>query len=70
MDFRYSGHWTVFRLLYEVEPSKMTATCEVLSLHENDNLGSPGGKESDFEGEKTCGYLPVGRSNRLLQGDC
>jgi len=38
----------------------MAATCsrcEVLSLHENDNLGLPEGKESDFEGEKSCDYL-------------
>ena len=42
----------------------------VLSLHENDNLGLPEGKESHFEGEKSCGYLPEGRSNRLLQDDC
>ena len=51
----------------------MAATCsgcEVLSLHENGNLGLPEGEESDFEGEKSCGYLPEGRSNRLLQGNC
>ena len=50
----------------------MAATCsgcEVLSLHENSNLGLPEGEESDFEGEQSCGYLPEGRSNRLLQGN-
>ena len=31
---------------------------------------APEGKESDFAGEKTCGYPPEGRSDRLLQGDC
>ena len=46
------------------------SVCEVLFLHENGNLGLPEGKESDFEREKSCGYLPEGRSNRLLQGDC
>ena len=36
----------------------------------NDNLGLSEGKESDFEGEKSCGYLPEGKLNRLLKGDC
>ena len=31
----------------------------------NDNLGLSEGKESDFEGEKSCGYLPEGKLNRL-----
>ena len=46
------------------------SVCEVLFLHESGNLGLPEGKESDFEGEKSCDYLPEGRSNRLLQGNC
>ena len=49
----------------------MAATCsgcEVLSLHENGTLGLPEGEGSDFEGEKSCGYLPEGRSNHLTPG--
>jgi len=50
----------------------MAATCsgcEVLSLHENILLRLPEGKENDFEGKKSCGYVPE-RWSRLLQGDC
>ena len=41
---------------------------EVFSLLEVDRLGLSQGEESEFEGERICGYLPEGSSNRFASG--
>ena len=41
---------------------------EVFSLLEVDRLCLSEGEESEFEGERICGYLPEGSSSRFAPG--
>lgn len=43
--------------------------CEVFFQLEDGNFGLPEGKQSDFNGERICGYLPEVSWNFLLVGN-